>query len=84
MLTVRPEVSYSEDLRIFLPDVFVFGYLFPHANVSGETSDEAFALARIIWSTCVSRILAPERELVLISLKNTLRDIIVDVDSRIT
>ena len=84
VLTVRPEVTFSEDMRLFLPNTFIFGTVFAHANVFVEAMDDAFALSRLIWSTCVSRLSGAEKDDLYDSLKRSLRDIISDVDSRLT
>lgn len=84
VIHARPDISSSEDLRMFLPDIFVFGYLFPRSAFLAISPEPAFALARQIWETCVSQLDGDDRENLTSALKGVLRDLIADVDSRPT
>ncbi|TDL24483.1 hypothetical protein BD410DRAFT_785971 [Rickenella mellea] len=71
-----------EVIRPFLPDIFIFVYLFPMSGSIGDSPEDAFLLARHIWEGIVKRCSGEELDGIHSALKGVVRDLLMDVDSR--
>lgn len=65
----QPGIASSAEIRVFLPDIFSFAYL-----------SEVSATARTIWRAALSNVHGDEREELIDSIKQMLRDLIVDTE----
>ncbi len=79
---VKPEIVVAEELRMFLPDFFVFGFLFPRSAAVNATPQPAFGSARQIWTTSLSLLDSECMGSLTSSLTGVLRDLVLDLDSR--
>ncbi|KAL5514390.1 hypothetical protein ACEPAG_2478 [Sanghuangporus baumii] len=86
VIEARPGVALSPDIRGSLPDLFVFGHALPRTELLSSEAKALCLQARQIWLTTLStdRMDPEQRDDLLSSVRTLLRDLIVDVHSRVS
>ncbi|EJD05481.1 uncharacterized protein FOMMEDRAFT_103536 [Fomitiporia mediterranea MF3/22] len=84
VIDTQPTVALSEEVRAFLPDVFVFGYILPRAELLSSEARILCTQARQIWTTAISLegLSSEERDALQSSVRSLLRDLLSDINSR--
>ncbi|KAL5521576.1 hypothetical protein ACEPAF_2324 [Sanghuangporus sanghuang] len=86
VIEARPDVALSPDIRGSLPDLFVFGHALPRTELLSSEAKALCLQARQMWSTALSedQMDSEQRDDLLSSVRSLLRDLIVDVHSRVS
>lgn len=72
----------QQDVRVFFPDLFLVGFLFPRVGSLATGPAPIYELSRQIWESATTTLGEQERLEKVSTVKRVLRDLIADVDCR--